>query len=87
MRCGCGDPPLRTLPIPGAVEWETWRRSCETDKGWNSPAQCRAVARREYERKFEQREECEENVATLLRPGAGTDTPGIDGILPRKQGR
>ena len=84
-----GDTPLthavRRVANAGTVEWETWRKSCETDTSWEDPERCIAVNRREYVRKYEPREECAEIVSTLMRHGARTDIPGYDGHPPLKQ--
>ena len=84
-----GDTPLshavRRVADAGTVEWETWRKSCETDTSWEDPERCMAVNRREYERKYEPREECEENVSTLMRHGARTDIPGYGDHPPLEQ--
>ena len=50
-----------------------------------SRGRCIAVNRREYVRKYEPREECEEIVSTLMRHGARTDIPGYDGHPPLEQ--
>ena len=84
-----GDTPLthavRRVANAGTVEWETWRKICETDTSWEDPERCIAVNRREYVRKYEPREECEEIVSTLMRHGARTDIPGYDGHPPLEQ--
>ena len=84
-----GDTPLthavRRVANAGTVEWETWRKICEADTSWEDPERCIAVNRREYVRKYEPREECEEIVSTLMRHGARTDIPGYDGHPPLAQ--
>ena len=69
----------------GTDEWETWRKSCETDTSWEDPERCIVANRREYVRKYEPREECEGLVSTLMRHGARTDIPGYDGHPPLAQ--
>ena len=86
-----GDTPLsravRRVADAGRIEWETWRKSCETHTDWENPEQCRSAARGDFERRYEQREECEENVSTLMRHGARTDIPGYGGHPPLEQAR
>ena len=84
-----GDTPLthavRRVANAGTVEWETWRKICEANTSWEDPERCIAVNHREYVRKYEPREECEEIVSTLMRHGARTDIPGYGGYPPLEQ--
>ena len=90
-RDGHGDTPLsravRRVADSGKVEWETWRKSCATNTSWESPEQCRAAVRLDFERRYERREECEENVSALVRHGARTDIPGYGGPPLLEQAR
>ena len=69
------------------AEWETWRNSCETDDGWRDPDECLVKTREDFERNYEQREECTENVITLMRHGARTDIAGNGVHPPLEQAR
>ena len=86
-----GDTPLsravKRVANSGQVEWEAWWESCATNRDWESPGQCREAARRDFERQYERREECEDNVSTLMRHGARTDIPGYGGYPPLEQAR
>ena len=84
-----GDTPLthavRGVANAGMVERETRWESCEKDTSRDDPERCGEENRLEFERAYEQREECEEIVSTLMRHGARTDIPGYDGHPPLAQ--
>ena len=84
-----GDTPLslavRRVGDSGTVEWAAWWKSCETGSGWRDRHECRTAVRKDYERTYEPREECKENVSTLVRHGARTDIPGYGGYTPVEQ--
>ena len=86
-----GDTPLthavRRVARAEPADWETLRESCERDTSWDDPERCWELNRLEIERRHEQREECEENVSTLMRHGARTDIPGYGGHPPLEQAR
>ena len=86
-----GDTPLSNAVMrvadSGMVKWEDWWDSCETHTGWRDPEACRASARRDFRRRYEPREECEENIATLMRYGARSDVPGYGDLTPLDRAR
>lgn len=59
-----------------------WRAKCDQEKQMVGRKACKTRAREEFEREFEKRDECKQNVVALVRRGADPNLKNSKGVTP-----
>ena len=81
-----GDTPLthavQRVAVSGTVGLEDMSKLCAAHTHPRDRERCRAAVDEDFKRRFEPREECENNLSVLIRHGANAATPGYGGLTP-----